>query len=220
MRLEGNSFDGSIPSSFSRLTVLQDLRISGLSSGTLDFIRDLKSLGLLTLRNNGISGSIPSDLGEYVNLTLLDLSFNNLSGTIPRGLFNLNQLSFLFLGNNSLSGTLPDLKSASLNNIDLSYNALSGTLPSWANNPTLQLNIVANNFTLSNSGLNCLQSGFPCNRGSPRYSDFGINCGGPQITSSSEIVHEQDNETLGPATYYITPERRWAVSNVGRREHP
>ncbi|KAL4554370.1 hypothetical protein LXL04_039507 [Taraxacum kok-saghyz] len=46
------------------------------------------------------------------------------------------------------------------------------------------------------------------------HSNFGINCGGPQITSSSQIVHEQDNKPLGPSTYYLNPER----SNVGRRD--
>ncbi|PWA90608.1 leucine-rich repeat transmembrane protein kinase [Artemisia annua] len=227
LRFEGNSFEGSIPPSFSRLTSLQELRITGLRNGTLDFITNLKSLTVLLLRNNRITGSIPSDIGEYQNLTQLDLSFNNLSGQIPPALFNLSQLSFLFLGNNSLNGTLPDVKSASLSNIDLSYNELSGTLPSWVNASNLQLNLVVNNFTLEGSensgiptGLNCLQRDFPCGRGSPRYSDFGINCGGPQITSSSRLVHEQDNEALGPATYYLTPERRWGVSNVGQRDNP
>ncbi|XP_023757155.1 probable LRR receptor-like serine/threonine-protein kinase At1g56140 [Lactuca sativa] len=219
-RIEGNSFEGSIPSSFSRLTSLQDLRIIGLSNGTLDFIRDLKSLSVLTLRNNGLSGSIPNDIGEYLDLVALDLSFNNLSGEIPRGLFTLTEMSFLFLGNNSLTGTLPNVKSRTLNNIDLSYNELSGTLPSWATDPNLQLHILVNNFTLNDSGLNCLQRDFPCGRGSPRYSNLGINCGGPQITSSSQIVHEQDNNPLGPATYYLTPERRWGVSNVARRDIP
>ncbi|KAI3510072.1 hypothetical protein L1887_25599 [Cichorium endivia] len=227
LRFEGNSFEGSIPPSFSRLTGLQELRISGLSNGTLDFIWDLKSLNFLKLRNNGISGSIPSDIGEYVNLTQLDLSFNNFSGPIPRGLFNLSRLSFLFLGNNSLSGTLPDVKSTSLLNIDVSYNELSGILPSWVNERNLTLNIVVNNFTLNSSGYsnlpsgsNCFQGNFPCNRGSPRYSNFGINCGGPQITSSDGIVHEQDNQLAGPATYNVTPERRWGLSNVGQRDNP
>nr|GFD28884.1 probable LRR receptor-like serine/threonine-protein kinase At1g56140 [Tanacetum cinerariifolium] len=70
--------------------------------------------------------------------------------------------------------------------------------------------------------LNCLQRDFPCDRGLPRYSSFGINCGGPQITSSSssQLVYEQDNEALGPATYYLNPERRWGVSNVGLRDNP
>ncbi|KAL4554559.1 hypothetical protein LXL04_037153 [Taraxacum kok-saghyz] len=220
LNLQGNSFEGSIPLSFSRLISLERLRISGLSNGTLDFIKDLKSLRILFLRSNRLSGSIPNEIGEFTNLTQLDLSFNNLSGPIPTGLFNLSRMYYLSLGNNSLTGTLPTgtlpkAMNTTLSYIDLSYNLLSGTLPSWALDPTLQLNILANNFTLSNSGLSCLQRGFPCGRGSPRYTIFGINCGGPQMTSSNRIVHEQDNEPLGPSTYYLTPERRWAVSNVG-----
>ncbi|KVI10251.1 hypothetical protein Ccrd_011357 [Cynara cardunculus var. scolymus] len=221
-RLEGNSFEGSIPPTFSNLTSLQELRISGLSNGTLDFIRDLKSLSTLVLRNNRFSGSIPTNIGEYQNLTLLDLSFNRLTGQIPRELFNMSQISFLFLGNNSLNGTLPAVKSTTLRNIDVSYNELSGTLPSWVNEQNLQLNLLVNNFTLEGSGssglpsgLDCLQRNFPCN-----HSDFGINCGGPPITSSSQLNHEQDNEVLGPATYYLTSERRWGVSNVGQRMNP
>ena len=45
--------------------------------------------------------------------------------------------------------------------------------------------------------------------------NFSIKCGGPQITSSKGIVYERDNETLGPATYYVVGTNRWAVSNVG-----
>ncbi|KAI3675659.1 hypothetical protein L1987_85255 [Smallanthus sonchifolius] len=203
LRFEGNSFEGSIPPSFSRLTSLQELRISGLSNGTMDFIRDLKSLSVLVLRNNRISDPIPADIGEYQSLIRL------------------------FLGNNSLNGTLPDIKSASLSNIDVSYNKLSGTLPSWVNETNLQLNLVVNNFTLRDignsglpSGLICLQRNFPCGRGSPSYSDFGINCGGPPITSSNQLLHEQDNGTLRAASYYVTSERRWGVSNVGQSENP
>ena len=46
-------------------------------------------------------------------------------------------------------------------------------------------------------------------------SEFAIKCGGPPITSSNGIVYERDNETLGPATYYVVDTDRWAVSNVG-----
>lgn len=45
--------------------------------------------------------------------------------------------------------------------------------------------------------------------------NFAIKCGGPQITSSDQIVFERENETLGPATYHVTDTNRWAVSNVG-----
>ncbi|KAK3428399.1 hypothetical protein EUGRSUZ_F04437 [Eucalyptus grandis] len=65
------------------------------------------------------------------------------------------------------------------------------------------------------SGLNCLQRNFPCNSGIGIYYNFAVKCGGPQITSSSNIVFEMDNNTLGPATYYVPNTERWAVSNVG-----
>lgn len=53
----------------------------------------------------------------------------------------------------------------------------------------------------------------------PLFTDYNlsIKCGGPQITSRiNQIVYERDNEALGPATYYVTGTKRWAVSNVGR----
>ncbi|KAL5061704.1 hypothetical protein RYX36_023441 [Vicia faba] len=225
LRFQGNSLQGPIPLSFSNLTSVTELRISGLSNGSssLDAIKNMKSITILELRDNNISGSIPSFIGEYQNLTQLDLSFNNLSGQIPGSIFNLSSLSSLLLGNNTLNGSLPRQKSSSLNNIDLSYNDLSGSFPSWINGQNLELNLVANNLTIDDSnssglptGLNCLQKTFACNRGAAaRYSDFAIKCGGPQIRSTDGIVYQTDNETLGPATYFVTDTERWAVSNAG-----
>ncbi|XP_058071766.1 probable LRR receptor-like serine/threonine-protein kinase At1g56140 isoform X4 [Magnolia sinica] len=224
LRFQGNAFQGLIPSSFSNLTSLIDLRISDIKNGTssLAFIKNMKNLTTLILRNNGISDAIPSDIGEYQSLQHLDLSFNNLTGEIPISLFNLTSLRYLFLGNNSLSGSLPSSKSSSLVSIrDLSYNQLSGSFPSWITQG-LQLNLVANNFVIDSSnnsalpsGLNCLQRNFPCNRDSPIYSSFAIKCGGRGMTSSDGTVYENDNEALGTATYYVTDETRWAISNAG-----
>ncbi|KAI9159743.1 hypothetical protein LWI28_001494 [Acer negundo] len=226
LRFQGNSFDGPIPSSFSNLN-LTELKISDLSNGssTLAFMRNMTSLSTLELRNNNISDSIPSNIGEFQSLQHLDLSFNNLGGDIPDSLFNLSSLVNLFLGNNKLNGTLPTQKSTSLLNIDVSYNNLIGSFPSWTNDRNLQLNVVANNLTIDDSnsslssalpfGMNCLQRNFPCNRGAGIYYNFSIKAGGPQITSSNGIVFERDNETLGPASYFVTDTRRWGVSNVG-----
>ncbi|XP_028758203.1 probable LRR receptor-like serine/threonine-protein kinase At1g56130 [Neltuma alba] len=224
LRLQGNSFEGPIPSSLENLTSLTELRISEISNGSssLAFIRNLKSLNVLVLRNNNISDSIPSDIGEFKSLTQLDLSFNNITGQIPESLFNLRSLAYLFLGNNKLSGTIPTQISPSLLNIDLSYNSLSGGLPSWADQPNLQVNLVANNLTINYSdgsglpsGLECLQRNFPCFRGPGRYFDFAIKCAGPQITTSDGTKFESEKETIGAATYFVTNSRRWAVSNVG-----
>ena len=48
-------------------------------------------------------------------------------------------------------------------------------------------------------------------------SEFAIRCGGPQLTYN-QTVYERDTETLGPATYYVTYAKTWAVSNVGYYE--
>ncbi|KAI8553171.1 hypothetical protein RHMOL_Rhmol06G0323900 [Rhododendron molle] len=226
LRFQGNSFGGVIPSTFSKLTLMENLRIGDISNGSssLAFLNDMKSLNVLILRNNNISGSIPSNIGDYRSLSQLDLSFNNLTGQIPDSLFNMSSLSYLFLGNNKLTGPLPAQKSTSLLNVDVSYNELSGSFPSWINQQDLQLNLVANNFTIESSndsvlpsGLSCLQRNFPCYRNSPLYYNLSIKCGGPQITSRiNQIVYERDDEALGPATYYVTSTKRWAVSNVGR----
>ncbi|XP_062165151.1 probable LRR receptor-like serine/threonine-protein kinase At1g56140 isoform X4 [Alnus glutinosa] len=231
LRFQGNSFEGPIPSSFSMLTSLISLQISDLYNvnSSLDFIGSLKQLTDLYLRNALITGNIPSDIGEYQSLQKLDLSFNKLTGQIPSDLFNMGSLTHLFLGNNSLSGTLPSQKSEMLQNIDLSYNELSGSFPTWITTPSLQMNLVANNFIFDSSnrsillGLDCLQRNFPCNRNSPRYANFSIKCGGEMIRAADGIVYEAENTSLGAASFNVTSIQKWAVSNVGlffNRENP
>ncbi|KAL6329805.1 hypothetical protein AAG906_037514 [Vitis piasezkii] len=175
---------------------------------------------------NNFSGSLPSELGNLVKLEQLWASDNELTGNIPDFIGNWSKLTVLIIRNNNISDAIPSNigEYGSLTQLDLSFNNLSGQLPESLFNLSqlTYFNLVANNFTLDSSnssvlpsGLNCLQQNFPCNRGSGIYYNFAIKCGGPQITSSDQIVFERDNETLGPATYYVTDENRWAVSNVG-----
>nr|POE95014.1 isoform 2 of probable lrr receptor-like serine/threonine-protein kinase [Quercus suber] len=153
--LEGNSFEGPIPSTFSNLTSMRHLMISDVSNGgsSLAFIKDMKSISILYLRNNNISDSIPLNIGGYQNLTQLDLSFNSIKGKIPDSLYLMSSLTHLSLGNNKLDGTLPTRKSRSLIYIDLSYNYLLGDFPSWVNETNLRLNLVGNNFTTESPGI-------------------------------------------------------------------
>ncbi|WCJ33595.1 Leucine-rich repeat transmembrane protein kinase [Euphorbia peplus] len=221
LRLLGNSFEGPIPSTFSNLVSLISLRIGDLhnASSSLEFIKDMKNLTDLTLRNALINDVLPSNIGEFQSLKTLDLSFNNLTGEIPKALFTLRSLETLFLGNNSFSGGLPNEKGDILQTIDLSYNQLRGSFPSWVN-PNLQLNFVANNFVFDNSnisvipGLNCLQRSFPCNRNSPRYANVSIKCGGKEMRING-ILYEAENSSLGAASFYITRSQKWAVSTTG-----
>ncbi|GJN36557.1 hypothetical protein PR202_gb25430 [Eleusine coracana subsp. coracana] len=223
-----NDFTGKIPDYLGSLTKLEDLRIGDLVNGSssLDFISNLTSLNVLILRNCRISDNLATvNFSKLGGLTLLDLSFNNITGEIPESILNLQNLGFLFLGNNSLSGSLPDAKSPSLNNLDLSYNQLTGSFPSWATENNLQLNLVANNFVLSTSnnryilpsGLNCLQQDTPCFRGSPEYYSFAVDCGSNRsMRGSDNTMYETDPTTLGAASYYVTGQTRWGVSNTGR----
>ncbi|CAA7406849.1 unnamed protein product [Spirodela intermedia] len=226
LRLQGNSFQGPIPSSLANLRSLNSLRIGDIVNGssTLDFLRNMTSLTTLIIRNARISDTIPSDFSQYTGLRYLDLSFNNITGELPESLFSLSSLEFLFLGNNSLSGGLPAQKSTTLRNVDLSYNKLSGGLPSWVSENSLHLNLVANNFTLNDSansllgsGFQCLQQDIPCNRGSPIYASFGINCGGrSSITASDGIVYEIDDQGLSTASYHVSADQKWGVSSTGK----
>ncbi|XP_058071737.1 probable LRR receptor-like serine/threonine-protein kinase At1g56140 [Magnolia sinica] len=227
LELHGNAFQGPIPSSLSSLTSLTALRIGEITGGSssLAFIKVMRNLTILILRNSKISDRIPFDIGEYQSLQHLDLSFNDLTGEIPSSLFTLSSLSSLFLGNNSLSGNLPSSKSSSLTNIDLSYNQLSGSFPSWVTQG-LQLNLVANNFVIDSSnnstlhsGLNCLQRSFSCYQDSLTHSSFAINCGGQDWTSIDGMWYDSDVNALRPASYYLASASRLAVSNVGLNEN-
>ncbi|XP_062182288.1 probable LRR receptor-like serine/threonine-protein kinase At1g56130 isoform X2 [Phragmites australis] len=227
LAFQGNSFEGPIPESLSNLTKLTNLWIGDIVDGSssLAFISNLTSLSILILRNCKVSGNLgTADFSKLAGLILLDLSFNNITGQVPQSILTLDNLEFLFLGNNSLTGRLPDVKSASLKKLDFSYNQLTGSFPSWATENNLQLNLVANNFSLGSannsilpSGLNCLQQDTPCFLGSPRYYSFAVDCGSNRsMTGSDNTLYDVDPTDLGAASYYVTGETRWGVSNVGK----
>ncbi|CAD6226284.1 unnamed protein product [Miscanthus lutarioriparius] len=227
LRASDNDFTGKIPDYFGSLTNLEDLMVGDIVNGSssLAFISNLTSLSTLILRNCKVSGNLGTvDISKLTNLILLDLSFNNITGQVPQSILTLDKLEFLFLGNNRLTGSLPDAKSASLKNLDFSYNQLTGNFPSWATQNDLHLNLVANNFVLDSTnnsilppGLNCLQQDTPCFLGSPQYHSFAVDCGGNRsMTGSDNTVYDVDHADLGAASYYVTSETRWGVSNVGK----
>ncbi|KAJ0017025.1 hypothetical protein Pint_11542 [Pistacia integerrima] len=188
---------GKIPDFIGNWTKIESLQITDIYNGSssIGFIRSMKNLTNLSLRNALISGNIPSNIGELQMLKTLDLSFNNLTGQVTSALFSIDTLTHLYLGNNSLSGSLPQQKSVNLQT----------------------MNLVGNNFTFDSSnisvipGLNCLQRNFPCNKNDPRYSRLAIKCGGKQLRVGN-IVYEADD---GGASFNVLNSEKWAVSNVG-----
>uniref|UniRef100_A0A0E0PJN7 non-specific serine/threonine protein kinase n=1 Tax=Oryza rufipogon TaxID=4529 RepID=A0A0E0PJN7_ORYRU len=196
LRASDNEFTGKIPDYFGRMTNLVDVRIGDIVNGSssLGFISNMTSLSNLILRNCKLSGNLEAiDFSKFATLTLLDLSFNSITGQVPQSILNLGMLEFLFLGNNSLTGNLPDVISPSLKTIDFSYNQLTGSFPSWDSQNNLQLNLVANNFVLDRT---------TNSNSSTRGSD--------------NTIYEADPMNLGAGSYFVTGEKRWGISNVGK----
>ncbi|PIN19529.1 Serine/threonine protein kinase [Handroanthus impetiginosus] len=202
---------GPIPDELWNLTYLSNLTfgvnaLSGELPRELGLLRDLRSL---YFDSAGVNGPIPASFARLQSLERVWASDNELTGQIPDFIGSWSNLAQLRFQGNSFQGRIPPSFSnlIALNDLDLSYNELSGGFPSWISGQNLQLALPR--------GLDCLQRNFPCYRGLPIYSSFAIKCGGPEIRSSDQIVYEIDNETLGPATYYMINTQRWAVSNVG-----
>ncbi|XP_057724189.1 receptor-like protein 9DC3 [Arachis stenosperma] len=131
-------FSGSqIPSSFSNLTHLTSLHLSGSeSNGSIpSWLSNLQHLTHLDLSDNRFSGSIPSLFSNLQHLTYLDLSHNEFSGSIPSLLSKLQHLTHLDLSGNRFCGSIPSFLSILLSNIshlthlDLSFNRFNGQFP-------------------------------------------------------------------------------------------
>ncbi|WZZ87091.1 hypothetical protein YC2023_115670 [Brassica napus] len=227
LNLAQNYLTGSISPAIGNLTRMEWLGI-GLNnfSGPIPAeIGTCTKLLKIYLSNSGLRGEIPSTFANLVELE--DVSMNDLdvTGQIPELIGNWTKLTILVLGDISNGGSsleiIKDMKSLSI--LVLRNNNLTGTIPSnfgeYSN--LLELNLVANNFTLNGldkrvlARLKCLQKNFPCNRGKGIYSEFLINCGGPQKRSFSGAVFERDDVDHGSTSFYVSDVERWAVSSVG-----
>nr|POE60267.1 putative lrr receptor-like serine/threonine-protein kinase [Quercus suber] len=164
-------------------------------------IGKLYCMQYLSFGINALSGTLPKELGNLTDLLSLSFSTNNFTGSLPFELGNLVKLEQLWASNTELTDKIPDFIGnwSKLITLFLGNNKLNGTVPAQKSGSLL--NMEAFLLGLANKIYN--------------YSEFAIKCGGPQITSSNGIVYERDNETLGPATYYVVDTERWAVSNVG-----
>ncbi|KAK1279593.1 putative LRR receptor-like serine/threonine-protein kinase [Acorus gramineus] len=194
-----NNFSGPLPPELGNLVNLQQLYLDscGASGDIPPTFANLRSLITVFASDNNFTGKLPDFIGSWTNITTLILRNNKISGSIPSNMDKYQQLQLLDLSFNNLTGSIPQslFNMNSLVYLDLSYNELSGGFPSWANASGLQLNLVANNFVIDSS--------------------FAVNCGGKSLTSAENVLYDNETETLGAASYYVTNIKRWAVNNVG-----
>ncbi|GAB4847861.1 hypothetical protein Ancab_026921 [Ancistrocladus abbreviatus] len=166
--LSNNLISGSLPSSISNFSSIENLFLGGNNfTGSIPpSIGQLQELIKLDMSKNSFSGQIPPEIGNCIHLTYLDFSQNNLSGSIPPEISQISILNYLNLSRNHLDGSIPRSIGTvkSLNNADFSFNELSGELPetgqfslfnasSFAGNPQLcgpLLNNPCNITTISN----------------------------------------------------------------------
>ena len=47
-------------------------------------------------------------------------------------------------------------------------------------------------------------------------ANFSINCGGQEMPADGIVYEAEKESSFGPAWYYVTDTKKWAVSNVGR----
>ncbi|KAL8501807.1 hypothetical protein ACS0TY_021065 [Phlomoides rotata] len=219
LRLEGTNLEGPIPSSFSALTKLEDLRIGdlvGTTDSSLDFLENLTSLSILSLRNCRIGGQIPGRLSTFSSLKIMDLSFNKLTGQIPASFKDFSSLQYLYLGSNSLSGDLHSgIIASTLVALDVSFNPLTGNVPLDPNHVSINtVGTSINDVKLNNDKLHCLQRSTKCRDRYPSTS-FSINSGGPEQVSADDTKFDNDSEMLGAASLYTNNNNKWAVSSSG-----
>ncbi|KAL2645161.1 hypothetical protein R1flu_012748 [Riccia fluitans] len=145
LKLQLNSFDGSILESIGNLTKLTNLNL-GLNMFQGMILRticsswkltslDLKSkflCGSFLFQSYVIKGSLPNDPGELAQLRDIDFSCNSLTGFVSSlGLGKTSQVLYLNLSATLITGGVP-IEVASLPKLvtlDLSANELGGEIP-------------------------------------------------------------------------------------------
>ncbi|WVZ87139.1 hypothetical protein U9M48_033827 [Paspalum notatum var. saurae] len=204
LRFQGNSFQGPIPTSLSNLVNLTSLRIGDIINGSssLAFVSNMTSLSTLILRNCRISDNLASvNFSQLAKLTLLDLSFNNITGTVPQGLLNLNSLNFM--------------KPSKLYRI-FSYSLRFFLQPALWKLSSLDYPekfAIVMFYHRDWSAFNKTHPVFL----DLRTASFSVDCGSNRSMSGSDgTTYQPDNANLGAASYFVTDDTTWGVSNVGR----
>nr|AAT73676.1 putative receptor-like serine/threonine kinase (RFK1) [Oryza sativa Japonica Group] len=190
-----NPLSGQLPKELGNLTNLLSLGISldNFTGELPEELGNLTKLEQLYIDSSGFSGPFPSTISKLKNLK--KASDNEFTGKLPDYLGSLTELEDLVLRNCRISENLETVdfsKFAALTMLFLGNNSLIGTLPDVISSSLKVMNLVANNIVL----------------GSTKNSDISTR-------GSDNTIYEADATNLGDASYYVTDQIRWGVSNVG-----
>ncbi|KAF5780773.1 putative protein kinase RLK-Pelle-DLSV family [Helianthus annuus] len=131
--LSRNYINGTIPSSFSRLSVsILSLLGNRLSGPIPEEIGGMSTLEELVIEDNLLGGPLPRNLGRLSRLRRFLASANNFTGTIPESYGRLTNLEDFRIDGSSLSGRIPDFIGnwTNLTRLDLQGTSMEGPIPS------------------------------------------------------------------------------------------
>ncbi|KAG2681606.1 hypothetical protein I3760_11G153000 [Carya illinoinensis] len=130
--LTRNYINGSIPTSFAQLPLVNLSLLGNRISRVPPEIGDISSLEQLVLEDNLLEGPLPESLGNLSNLRRLILSGNNFTGTIPKTFGNLKNLSDFRIDGSRISGKIPDFVGnwINLTRLDMQGTDMEGPIPS------------------------------------------------------------------------------------------
>ncbi|KAG8067608.1 hypothetical protein GUJ93_ZPchr0005g16265 [Zizania palustris] len=200
LRVSDNEFTGKIP----------------------DYLGSLPNLVELAFHGNSFEGPIPESLSNLTKLTTLRL------GDIVNGssslafISNLASLSLLILRNCRIYGNLGAVDFsmfAKLVSLDLSFNNITGQIPQ----SLLNLGNIQSLFLGNNSLTGRLPEVISSSLKTIDLSYNQLNGSLPSWATQNNLqlgsdgtIYEVDPVDLGAASYYVSSQTRWAVSNVGQ----
>uniref|UniRef100_A0A0E0I8A5 non-specific serine/threonine protein kinase n=1 Tax=Oryza nivara TaxID=4536 RepID=A0A0E0I8A5_ORYNI len=218
LNLQQNYLTGPVPSFIGKLTFMQYLGIgSNNFTGELpEELGNLTKLEQLYIDSSGFSGPFPSTLSKLKNLEKLWASDNDFTGKIPDYLGTLTKLVELRFQGNSFQGPIP----ASLSNLSNLTSLRIGDIVNGSSSLAFISNLTSLNILILR---NCkisdnlrTYSTFRTKLFTTRHSMFArfsrIN---KSMKGSDNTIYEVDAANLGVASYYVTRNTRWGVSNVG-----
>uniref|UniRef100_A0A0E0AS37 non-specific serine/threonine protein kinase n=1 Tax=Oryza glumipatula TaxID=40148 RepID=A0A0E0AS37_9ORYZ len=194
----------------------------------------------LNLQQNYLTGPVPSFIGKLTFMQYIGIGSNNFTGELPEELGNLTKLTELYIDSSGFSGPFPSTlsKLKNLQKLWASDNDFTGKIPDYLGTLTklveLRIGDIVNGssslaFISNLTSLNILTlrnckisdnlrtySTFRTKLFTARHSMFarfsGIN---KSMEGSDNTIYEVDAANLGVASYYVTGNTRWGVSNVG-----
>ena len=128
----GNNLVGTLPSSLSTLTHLEQLVLpSNHLTGPMPSLQAMPALYYVDISNNALSGPFP-DFHGLSHLWGVAAAKNQFTGSLPP-MTGLDSLVAFSAGRNQLTGPIPDLSGApNLEGFEVTDNHLSGSIPSLA----------------------------------------------------------------------------------------